>query len=70
MLGLNTLPYLSFGFGTLAGSLFGGILPMNLSTLRETLGQIKKLVRSLITNIQEIITDRFFQIHMRLKIIL
>ena len=31
MLGLNTLPYLSFGFGTLAGSLFGDILPQTLS---------------------------------------
>lgn len=31
MLGINTPPYFAFGFGTLAGSLFGGILPMNLS---------------------------------------
>ena len=31
MLGLNALPYLSFGFGTLAGSLFGDVLPQTLS---------------------------------------
>lgn len=31
MLGLNTLPYLAFSFGTLGGSLFGDILPQNLS---------------------------------------